>query len=819
MDDLRSKQMEYELNSDTQAQAEKLRELLKESAEGSVELPRATALIVRMYKEVQKHLEDEAAVKTRGVGGKFKTWLRELPPDVAAVIAVRECIKQCGHHQSVVVQELASSIGKLYELEVRIRQAEAVNPMYMQRVHDQVKENCSTNQGHLRRLYNVAIERVFKGTVELGLNKTEMMHIGKYGVDACLKAGLLELERSNTRRGTMVEYSLHPDIASFLTGYTHHDVRNVISKEESKMLCPPEPWTDLGNGGYLSLRRKSVAPLMNYRSLRKGIRPEVVAEFTAERMPEVFGAGNYMQSRAFTIHPATRSAIERVWKTGGGIMGVPTTSGPVRPDNPLGPEWIKESGTPEELLTFTRWKRSVVQYYADIREWRGKCREVGSFMKVSRNPGEPIWFPMYFDKRGRWYYRGVPNPQGSDLSKAVLHFHTRKALGPHGVFWLKVSIANAYGYDKERFIDRARWTEQNWAAIENALDAPENHHEVWGTDAPWCMFTAAWELREAYRSGNPATYCTGVPVHMDATCSGLQHFSALLRDPVGARYVNLIDDAKCGPKQDIYTRVSSVAMSMIDADLQDADEDIRRKAAWWKEVGMPRSLSKHPVMTYVYGATIKGTAEHIDYVVTREILPAKGMVWADDIDCMDYCRYAAKKLFQGIAATVPAAAAAMQWLKSVARQQPNGRRMQWRTPTNFLVQHDYQDFDDLRIRLNSCGVVMTTVREYNEGTRPHLMQNAIAPNFVHAMDSAHLTIVARKAEQAGIDIVAIHDSFGTHACDVPSMHSLIRHGFVELYKNPNIMIEFMWEVGAVGEQPQRGDFDLGHVLDSEFFFC
>src|SRR5512139_2692558 len=117
-------------------------------------------------------------------------------------------------------------------------------------------------------------------------------------------------------------------------------------------------------------------------------------------------------------------------------------------------------------------------------------------------------------------------------------------------------------------------------------------------------------------------------------------------------------------------------------------------------------------MTYVYGATLRGTAEHIEAVLGKEILPAQGMQWLDETKTFEHCMYIAKKLFQGIAAAVPAAASAMHWLREVAKQQPDGQRMTWRTPTGFWVQHDYQDFTDTKVRLNSCGVVRVMVREW-----------------------------------------------------------------------------------------------------------
>lgn len=817
MQDIRERQLAYENESDSAAQAARLQTLLTESKAGVLELPRTSVLISRIFESVRIELEAIAAVKTRGAGGKYKTWLRALPLDVAAMIAIRECIKLCSSHSQTFVhgQSLAYTIGKHMELEVRIRQAEQVNPVYIQRIREQLRDNATTNVGHIRKLYNVAIDRVMKGEIECDLTKSEIIHIGKFGLQACMSAGLVESIVGTNKNGTTVEYVLHPEIADFLMGYTKHDVRNFINKEESRMLCPPDDWTNLYDGGYLSVRRKSQAPLMNIRGIRKQVRADVAAEFTAEKMPVVFEAGNFMQSIPFNIHDATRTAIQRVWESGGGVLGVPSKSAPVRPVMPLGVDWVKDGAPEHELAIFNKWKRSVVEYYERLREWRSKVREIGGFFRTAKEGSGPMWFPMYFDKRGRWYYRGVPNPQGSDLAKSVLHFDTKKALGADGVFWLKVHIANSHGFDKERFADRARWTEQNWGNIERALDDPENHVDVWGTDAPWCMYSAAWELREAYRSGDPKTYRTGIPVHMDATCSGLQHFSAMLRDPIGGQYVNLIDHAQCGPKQDIYARVAQNAMQAIQMDLNSTDVEVSARASWWLSVGIPRGLAKKPVMTYVYGATLRGTAQYIEWYIECELKRQ----WPDETQSFSYAMYAARKLFQGIAATVPAADSAMKWLRSVAQQMPNGQRMQWRTPTGFLVQHDYQDYKDVRIRIDSCGVSMMVVREFMEGTRPHSMQNAISPNFVHAMDASHLTMTVHKMKQRDLQVVAIHDSFGTHPCDVAGMHACIRESFTELYDNRSVLGEFLWEVGGIGDPPVRGGLDIKSVLNSEFFFC
>lgn len=817
MQDKRELQLQHEIESDAAAQAERLRELIDAASTGDPGLPRAAALIGRMAGVVKDVIQRYADSQTRGRGGAYKKWLRALPSEVTAVLSLRECIRQCGGAEGRAdIQELTHELGRLIALEVRIKEAEAINPVFMQKVHEDLQEHASKDLGHIRRKYSHVIKKVSDGALDVDLPRSEFMHIGKFGIDACYEAGVIEIDRSYNKGGTVVAYRLSDDVREFLHGYDASDVRGIISKADLRMQCPPEPWTTLRDGGYLSARRKMLAPLMSVQKIRRSVRKEIAEQFTAEKMPMVFECANYLQSIPYALHGPTRDAIVRLWQDGGGVLGVPERAAPPKPEFPFGYEFSKEHATEAELERFQKWKRRTALWYDGMRKWRSKVMECGAFLR-SMNSAEPMWFPVFCDTRGRWYYRGSPNPQGSDLAKAVLHFAEKKALGVRGLFWLKVHIANSFGFDKERMQDRAAWTDKNWVAIERALDRPEDYPDVWGKDAPWCMFSAAWELREAYRSGNPTAYKTGIAVHKDATCSGLQHFSALLRDPVGAAYVNLTDPTMCGPKQDIYSRVGTVALQAIEADLESADESTRELAKWCLDVGISRELAKKPVMTYVYGATLRGTANDVENLMDSEILPSLGKRWLDETLAYKHSTYIGKKLFLGVQATVPAAEAAMRWLRGVAGAAPNGKRLTWRTPTGFLVQHDYQTYEDVRVKLNSCGVSAVLVRDWTDGTVPHQMRNSISPNFVHALDASHLTLVALRMKREGLSMVGIHDSFGTHACDVDAMDTAIREEFVNMYQK-NLLAEFLWDCKGVGEVPSRGNLNLQDVLTSEFFF-
>ena len=93
--DLREYQLQYEEQADSEAAAAQLEQLCRTSKEGQLGLPRANRFIASAYKSIKELIQADQDVKTRGKGGKFKAWLRAVPAEVAAVIAIRECITLC----------------------------------------------------------------------------------------------------------------------------------------------------------------------------------------------------------------------------------------------------------------------------------------------------------------------------------------------------------------------------------------------------------------------------------------------------------------------------------------------------------------------------------------------------------------------------------------------------------------------------------------------------------------------------------------------------------------------------------------------------
>lgn len=131
---------------------------------------------------------------------------------------------------------------------------------------------------------------------------------------------------------------------------------------------------------------------------------------------------------------------------------------------------------------------------------------------------------------------------GSDLCRGMLTFAEAKPLGKRGLFWLKVHLANFAGKDKMSFDERAAYTDDNMANVRASVDDPFSDDPWWKTlDDPFQGLATCHEIVRAIDSGDPESYECCLPVHMDGSCNGLQHYAALGRDTVGGKAVNLLE--------------------------------------------------------------------------------------------------------------------------------------------------------------------------------------------------------------------------------------------------------------------------------------
>ena len=813
------KQQELEAVFDAEYTAVQLRKLTEEAAKGSPDAPKARRLAAVMFNDVAAAIDEHKQKTARGRAGVYRSWLRQVDTDVAALIAIRTTIARIyaparvgrANRNGETFQDLARAIGRAYITEAKIAQAREVNPLYIKRVEEYLDERLVTSEQHRRAVFNRAFSKVMMGELDVDYSNSDLIHLGKFGLDACVAAGLL-LPNQETPY-SMFSYTMSDEVHEYLMTYGKGRDSYFIDPVHAFMLCPPDEWTTLRDGGYLTPRRKSSAPLLSTSGMTDSTRKRINEAFTAEKMPAVFRCANYLQGVAYTIHQPTLDMVRAVWRTGGGAMGVPERSMRPKPDFPFNDEWNAAEASPAELHIFTNWKRMMQQWYFDQRVLQSKQLLLSSLLRTKQSEHDAIWYTTFMDDRGRWYYRGNPNPQSMDIARACIHFKQKKPLGEVGLRWLKIHIANSLGVDDIRMDQRAAYVDAHWERLEAALDNPLDNLDIWGDENPMTAYSAAYELREAYRSGNPLAYKTGIPIHIDATVSGTQHFSAMLRDPVGARYTNLIDIGG-DRKADLYTAVAEATLESIKMDLNGPNHEY---AEFWLNKGVSRDLAKRPVMTFVYGVTLLTTADYVsDWLFEHHREEAMQL---DN----QYSMYLGRRLFEGIANALPATVKGMQFLQSLVRAVGRDNTVHWRTPSGMYVIHEYRAYKERRVHVATAGVTRVVVRDDLDHMNIRSSVDAISPNFVHSMDAAHLTLVANRMNDLGLQFSGIHDSFGSHPCDMDTLARITREEFVNMYEESPLLK--LMEMNPIPENkkdsviiPEFGTFDLNNVLNSEFFF-
>lgn len=761
-------------------------------------VPVARAIIKRAYQPLYEELK--TLLDNKATRGPALDWYRKLGASTIAVMFLRQITAAAMVDQENTIQRICVKLGRAIMHEVRVREAEKVNPLYMQRAQEHLRSKNVLSESHTLRTMLRAATVVMQEDVHV--EASDAIQVGKWALDAAIRAGLVEQRKAFAGVKSIVTYNLIPELEDVLLRDPRADA---LSGVETLMIAKPQPWGRAGIPGGYYLPSKNPLGNKHHPDDRKASRTAL------EACEPLMACLNTLQSTPLEIEPRGLGIVRAAWADkSGGALGVPNVNPTPSPRFPFPETWAKGQASEAELSIFRDWCSDQAAWVTAERHRKADVRRMGTMLReATAVQGAPVYAPTFADWRTRVYYRGTPNPQGPDYSKALLRFHNAVELGDRGLFWLKVHIANSLGYDKTRMADRAAWVDQNLDTLAAGMHAPYNadvYREC--TDYPILAAVAVQELVAALESNNPAEYRSSLPIHMDATCSGLQHFSALLRDANGGRYVNLTDEGQ-PRKMDVYQRVLDLLKVRLADKLSTPD---RVLAELWLEAELDRDATKKPTMTYVYGATPRGVQAHY-----RAWLAGKG--WeVSGVSPYAMADFLSRLVFEALAEAVPAADACMRWIRQAAKTAERGSPMRWKTPIGALIEQTYRDADRVNVNIRSCGVQRAIVLRDLDTMRSTKMQAGSAPNFVHSLDAAHLVSTVNAMSDEGHDMVTIHDSFGCHAANVDTMHRVIRRTFVDMYETFDPLQSIVELNGIDLALPERGRLDLSQVLKSEFFF-
>lgn len=759
--------------------------------------------------------------------------IEALDGAVAASITVREVLnKLLAQESHTDAKTIARNIGVTVQREMALQVMNVEQPELLWDVQHDLDRRHSKNARH--RFNAVAGAARNAGVEMLSWGPAERETLGLFLLEELRNTGMIVIESHTETKFKKVN--------TVFIAYLSDDARMLIGniKEAVELSMPyalpfieqPKDWTAFNDGGYHTMEMRTSAPYcLQYRRADRAT--VTMYKENPEYTAKMRSGLNALQSVRWAINGDMLDVIEQISQR----IDTDEILMQAEVPKPPRPHWLtedmkKETMSPEQLTEFTRWKRELAEWYTECKLRFTKWGRFGTAMRVARKFREyaAIYFMYQADFRGRVYAitTGV-SPQGSDLQKALIRFAEGKPLDtPEAVAWFKRNIANKFGIDKVPHAEQEKWVDDNAELLEAIGTEPTRHREWMDADSP-LQFLAVCREFAAYRKADRdgGIFVSYLPVGLDGSCNGLQHFSAMLRDSVGGLATNLRVSEK---PNDIYAQVAEVVLRLLHeehakAEPEHADEEAAKR--WtrdreyldlWLQHGINRSLVKRSVMTLPYGSTRFSCA---DFIVADYMRMGK----APEFKRESYsfaASYLSHFVWKAIGEVVIAAREAMDYLQRAAQIiiKAPAQQIEWFTPTGFKVRQVYQESDIITI--NSILLGGVRIRVGSTSDRPDIKghKNGLSPNFVHSMDAAHMCLTTLAAKAEGIDSLAmIHDDYGTHAADTERLFNIIREQFVSMYEN-NDPLELFKEMynELLPQTPSKGDFDLREVLRSKFFF-
>ena len=545
-------------------------------------------------------------------------------------------------------------------------------------------------------------------------------------------------------------------------------------------------------------------------------------------MPMVYDSVNIIQQTEWVINQDIFDLIEWCLDNDKSFGKLPVN--PQAKELPPKPHDIK---TNKEALIV--WKRQAQAVHREIGQAMSKFIQVRQIMEEARMliSKKGFWFPYQFDFRFRIYPKpAMLSPQGADYSRAMLKFKFGKRMGENSFDNFAVAGANLYGeVDKEELSVRIQWIRDHTQDIINCATKPKEYTWWRDADKPFCFLAWCIEFTAWHNDSYSPSFVTDLPIQSDCSNSGLQHYSAMMRDEIGGKATNLVPSNK---PNDVYNLVAQKVLMK----LRDETNPLAKK---WLDYGIDRKICKKPVMCLPYSLTKFSCRRYIEDHVRKqkeERGVSTDMFKLSDRDDGIFVatNYLTPIVWDSINEIIVGAKKIMKFLKDLSKLvSSTGLPVCWTSPLNAPIQMLCYEKESKRVKTQmGDSIVKLSIATEKQTISKRKTSQAVCPNFVHSLDASVLQLAVVKAHKLGVDNFSmIHDSFGVCTADIPLMAKALREAFCEIYEQ-DVLKKFADEMYQIIDSepkekkrkkllskfpkiPEKGNLDLGLVKKSVFF--
>lgn len=724
---------------------------------------------------VAKEISQGLSRITNGSPGQDHRLIRdrigEADPEVLALLTIKVCLDVLGglggKDNKITYTNTVVAIGKAVQMELRLNFYKQADPKLFKQVTERFHKSTGTRQ---------------KGTVyKLSFNR-EGIEWKAWGASICAKVGSWLLDCLQRATGwvstdlTGTGYKNRILLVRFSDSFLSMKDRIMERAQELAyctwpMLCEPVDWDNGVTGGYLTGDARSFTM----------VRSEGVPLMQGALFIQML---NNLQRQAYRINRQVYEVAEHCFEN---FFSVGQFKREERHEPPSRPA---EGASEETIKEYKRARRQLEDINAQLERDNWRTTEA---MYVARKfvDEERFWVPWSADYRGRLYpLNSSLTPQGTDFDKSLFYFAEE---GPVNEYWLAFAVATTYGLDKATMADRVAWTRDNTELITTiALNPLDTISEWRKAEEPWCFLASCFEYHACCIAKTKAT--SGLPVGIDATCSGLQHLSAMTGDGEAAALVNVTPTPV---PADGYRTVAEQAKKHLD-----------EKYHQW----LTRKVTKRTVMTTPYGVTRHSARGYI-----REALKEAGCDLSEAGLLTTFTEAIYSKAMPEVFA---GPVKVMTWIQeSAARIMRSGAEyLQWTTPSGFVVrqQANKPKLKQIRSNLMGSGVLKPRVYDGPGDVDIDKHKACTAPNLVHSLDATLLHFAFSEWDKP---FTVIHDCALGRSCDMDAMGASIRLHFAEMYKG-DVLQDWAAQVGAfIPDDLIKGTLDIDLVNQSTYFFC
>jgi len=723
-------------------------------------------------------------------------FINSLPTDVVSGLASRCILDSISVEKKIT--STATAIGRLLEDELKFRTMKEEEPALWQQLN-RVLKNTRSSKTKTKFIRNsikyhklVLPQWSLKEATSVGLTLIELMR---------QSTGLIDIKTRTDVRGKSYTFICpSDDVIHWLKN--SHKYNELLSPVWLPMVERPVDWNNPYIGGYRATNHIR-------RPLIKTVDKAYLEELAETDLTDVYSAINNTQQTGFTIDAFLSDTFNTVWDKELAIGGVPSMENEPIPPKPT------DIGKNEESRRI--WRKTAARTHFENERMESKRLQAMKVLQLAgKFKNDVIRFPLGLDFRARGY--PVPsylNPQGTDWASSLLSFKQGKKLSDNGVKWLYRHVASAWGLDKKSFEEREKWTEGNLELIRR-IGKDSMSEMTWSdADSPWKFLKACREVYLLHEEGKD--FISHLPVGADAVNQGLQIYSILQRDNVGAKATNVIPTAE---PEDIYNTVAIKVREKLYAE----NSEYGNK---WLTFGIDRKTVKRQTMTVVYSATFYSCRSYTAEWFYDELKSGKDNPFGEET--YNPCNYLAEKIWDSIGEVVQSARVIMDWMKECCGICLDyGVVPRWTTPLGFPVKMNYEKTDKCTIKTLVCGTLRQhRLRIPNGDPNRRRIMNAMCPNFIHSLDGygGLLGGVVLECFSRGIkSFSSTHDEYEVLAEDMEVLHSCIRSVSVEIFSQnllENLRNDLTYLLPSdivLPEVPALGTLEITDILKSKYYF-